>query len=129
MDRDAAAFGLTAEDPAALHRHFPHLALPGTSQGVLAGTLPGSDTFGRLTWQTQGHRESSLLFRRAAIIEARPDAPALPVGGALNASTEMYVAANDGVACCWTQQLSHGLVETADLAERALATFRESDLV
>ena len=129
LERDAAAFGLTVEDPAALHRHFPHLPLPGASQGVLAGTLPGSETFGRLTWQTQGHKESSLLFRRAAIVAARVDAPELPVGGALIPSTEMYIAAADGVACCWTQQLSHGKVETADLIERALATFRESAVI
>ena len=126
MERDAAAMGLVVEDPVALHRRFPHLGLPGTSMGVLAGSLPGSTRFGRLTWQTQSHPTSSMYFRRAAIVAAGSGAPALPVGGTLVASSEMYVAAADGLAWCWTQGYSPGRLDTADLVERALATFREA---
>jgi hypothetical protein len=124
MARDAAAFGMVVEDPVALHRREPRLPLPGTSLGVLAGPLPGTTTFGRLTWQTQSHPGSSAYLRPAAVVEARPDAPALPVGGRLVADTDMYVALADGRAGCWTRTNSPGRLETADLATRAVATFR-----
>jgi len=125
MERDAAAFNLVHEDPADLHRRFPRLPLPGTSLGVLAGTLPGSDQFGRLTWQTFPHAPTGHM-RRAALVAVAAGAPTLPPGGVLVESTDMYVAAADGVAGCWTRTISYGKVETADLAERALASFRES---
>lgn len=128
LERDAAALGLAVEDPAALHRRFPRLPIPGTSMGVLAGPLPGSTATGRLTWQTQSHPGSSSYLRRGAVVPARPGAVAPPVGGVLVGSTDMYAAVADGLACCWTRTNSEGRLDTAELAERAVATFRESGL-
>lgn len=128
LERDAAALGLVVEDPVALHRRFPRLPLPGTSMGVLAGPLPGRGALGRLTWQTQSHPGSTRYLRRAAVVAARPDAPASPVGGRLVTATDMYAAAVDGVACCWTRGNSEGRLDAADLAERAVATLGAAEL-
>ena len=129
LERDAASLGLVVEDPVALHRRFPHLPLPGTSMGVVAGPLPGGTQFGRLTWQNQSHPTSSLYFRRAAIVAARPDTPSTPIGGTLVASTDMYLVVADGLACCWTRDYSPGRLGVAELAERALSTFREQAIL
>ncbi len=124
LERDAQRWSMVVEDPVALHRVAPTLPLPGTSMGVLRGTLPDSNAVGRLTWQTQSHPASSSYLRRAAVVRARPDAPELPAGGVLIADTDMYVAHRDGVACCWTRTNSEGRLDTDDLAQRAVATFR-----
>lgn len=129
LDRDAAAFGMTVEDPAALHRRFPKLALPGTSRGLLAGSFPGTSTFGRLSFQTQGHPGSSAYLRRGAVIEAAAEAAPTPIGGVLLAETDMYVAVGGGLACCWTRTNSEGRLDTAELLEKATATFRARGLV
>lgn len=126
LERDAAALGMVVEDPVALHRRFPRLALPGTSMGVLAGVLPGTAVPGRLTWQTQSHPGSSSYLRRGAVVAVGPDAPPTPVGGTLVAATDCYVAVADGLACCWTRTNSEGRLDTAELADRAAATFRHA---
>lgn len=59
LEREATQLGLRVEDPSALHRAYACLPTPGTSMGVLAGDLPGTRTFARLTWQTQSHPASS----------------------------------------------------------------------
>jgi hypothetical protein len=128
LERDAAATGLLVEDPVALHRRFPRLPIPGTSMGVLAGTLPGTTAHGRLTWQTQSHPGSSTYLRRGAVVAARPDAPVAPVGGWLVAETDMYATVVDGLACCWTRTNSPGRLDTDDLVTRAVATFRQTGL-
>ena len=128
LERDAARWSMTVEDPVALHRRLPHLPVPGTSMGVLHGVLPGSTVRGRLTWQTQSHPGSSSYLRRAALVAAPRDAPALPVGGVLVRDTDMYLASAHGVAACWTRTNSEGRLDTEDLAQRAVATFRLAGL-
>lgn len=129
LERDAARFAMTVEDPVALHRRFPRLAVPGTSMGVLRGTLPSSSVTARLSWHTQSHPGSSAYLRRAAIVTARPDTPSLPVGGELVTETDMYVACVDGVGCCWTRTNSEGRLGTEDLMHRALETFRRTGVL
>ena len=129
LARDAAAFGLVVEDPVQLHRRFPTLPLPGTSMGVLAGILPGTATFGRLSWQTQSHPGSSAYLRPAALMAVDPASGVSPAGGTLVASTDLYLAVRDGVACCWTRTNSVGRLDTAQLVERAVATFGEAGLI
>lgn len=124
LQQAATSMGLAIEDPVALHRHLPHLRLPGTSMGVLAGTLPGGE-LGRLTWQTQSHPGSSAYLRPASIVTARPDAPRTPIGGTLVTSTDMYVVVADDLACCWTRTNSVGTLDAVDLVARAQNTFRE----
>ena len=128
LERDAARWSMTVEDPVALHRRLPLLPVPGTSMGVLRGALPGSTVQGRLTWQTQSHPGSSWYLRRAALVAVPPDAPALPVGGVLVRDTDMYLASAAGVAGCWTRTNSEGRLDTEDLAQRAVATFRLAGL-
>jgi hypothetical protein len=124
LQQAATSMNLANEDPVALHRTQPHLRLPGTSMGVLAGTLPGGG-FGRFTWQTQSHPGSSAYLRPAAVVAAEPDAPRTPIGGTLVKSTDMYVVVADGLACCWTRTNSVGTLDAADLVPRVEATFRE----
>ena len=117
LERDAAAFGLRIEDPAALHRAFPRLPIPGTSRGILAGTLPGTGgTFGRLTWNTQRHPDSSAYLRRGAIVAARPGAPATPVGGEARVTLHYY---STGLAQPHVQVREGEEVVVCDLSNRA----------
>ncbi|MBI4884770.1 MAG: hypothetical protein HY826_12035, partial [Actinobacteria bacterium] len=125
LEQAAAALGMSIEDPVALHRRFPRLRLPGTSMGVLAGTLAGSKRFGRMTWQTQSHPSSSSYLRPGAIVAAAPEAPPTSIGGVLVKRTDMYAVVADGLACCWTRTNSVGRLEADDLAARALGTFDE----
>ncbi len=127
LEQHATEVGMVVEDPVALHRRFARLPLPGTSLGVAAGSLPGTATPARLTWQHQGHPGSSRYLRRAAVVAAR-DGAETPPGGHLVPSTDMYAAARDGVAVCWTRANSEGRLDAVDLAERAAATFAETGL-
>jgi hypothetical protein len=123
-----AQLGLTIEDPVALHRSQPRLPLPGTSRGVLSGTLPGASRLGRLTWQYQAHPGSGRYLRGGAVFAASPSADLTPPGGVLLPETDMYVAARDGIACCWSRTLTEGTLEAAGLAQRAVASMRASGL-
>lgn len=124
LQHAATTMGFAIEDPVALHRHLPQLRLPGSSMGVLSGTLPGG-VFGRLTWQTQSHPGSTGYLRPAAIAAARADAPLTPIGGTLVKSTDMYVVVADGLACCWTRTNSVNTLDVDALVPRAESTFRE----
>ncbi|MCE9620899.1 MAG: hypothetical protein K8R99_00990 [Actinomycetia bacterium] len=125
LQQVATALGMSIEDPVALHRRIPRLPIPGTSMGVLAGNLPGSKRFARLTWQTQAHPGSSSYLRPAAIVATTADVAPTPIGGTLLPSTDMYAAVGDGLACCWTRHNTIGRLEADDLVARALATFSE----
>lgn len=124
QQQSAASLGFAIEDPAALHAHLPHLRLPGSSMGILAGTLPSGE-LARLTWQTQSHPGSTAYLRRAAVVAAKPDAPPTPIGGTLIEATDMYVVVADGLACCWTRINTIGTLEADDLLPRVQTTFRE----
>jgi hypothetical protein len=121
----ASEMGLQEEDPVALHRALPILPIPGASQGVLAGTLPGTSTFGRLTWQYQAHGPVGFM-RGGVVVAAAPTAPATPPGGVLLAGPDMYVASRDGVACCWARGYTVARLDSVALVERAITAFRES---
>lgn len=128
LDRDAKAFGLTVEDPAALHRRFPRLAVPGTSRGLLAGTIPGTNTFGRLTFNTQMPPGNSAWLRRAAIIAAPPGTNETPPGGIEVPEADAWLSIRDGLACAWPRAQSPGKLDTAQLAEQAVATYRAAGI-
>jgi hypothetical protein len=128
LNRSAANFGWTVEDPVALHRRFPTLPLPGVSRGVIGGLVPGSGTQCRLSWQTQMPRRSSLYFRGAGLFAARPDAPRTPPGGELITATDMYVAVVDGVACAWSRSPTLGEMQSIELLPRCLETMRTTQL-
>jgi hypothetical protein len=122
----ASEFGLRLEDPVALHRRFPALPVPGRSLGVLAGTLPGTSAFGRLTWNAQGDRRSSGYLRRALIVPAAPGAAAMPPGGLMVSDSDCWVATRDGLACAWPRAQSLGRLDAAELVERGVAALRTS---
>lgn len=128
LQKHAAEHSMQVEDPVNLHRAIPRLPIPGASRGSLFGQFPGSTAVGRLTWTYEGQSDPPLACRGAALFTARSGTPDTPVGGRLLASTNMFVAARDGVACCWTTGWSPGRLESANLVTRALASMRESGL-
>ena len=52
--RVAAKFQMELEDPAAYHRAFPSIPVPGVAHGVMHGQLPGTTAVGRLAWYSEG---------------------------------------------------------------------------
>lgn len=123
----ASERGMRVEDPVALHRRFPRLPIPGTSLGLLAGPLPGTSTFGRLTFNAQGDRRNSASVRRGVMVEAAPDAPPTPLGGVKVDETDCWVAVQDGVACAWPRAQNPGhRLDVAELTERSIAALRVS---
>jgi hypothetical protein len=111
----AATFGLTREDPAALHRAFPRLPVPGRARGVLRGALPGG-VEGRVTIHQHGSPGSAWI-RTALLLPAAPDAPPTPPGGTLHAPTDMYVGVADGLVACWARELANGRMAVTETAQ------------
>jgi hypothetical protein len=128
LHRRAAELGLVVEDPAALHRRFPRLAIPGTSLGVLGGHLPSSEALGRLTWQDPGDARGGSVLRGGALFSASPQAQPTPPGGNYLASTDMFVDLVDDVACAWSATTVVGRIDADQLAVRALRSMRETGL-
>lgn len=122
----ADELGMRVEDPVALHRRLPHLPIPGTALGVLAGPLPGTATFGRLTFNAQGDPRNSAYLRRGVIVQAAPGAPPTPLGGVRVDEPDCWVAVQDGVAFAWPRAQSPGRLDLAELVERGVAALRAS---
>jgi hypothetical protein len=122
----ARQWGLHQEDPAHLLGLLPRCPIPGIVSGVLAGTLPGTSTVGRLVWFEQGGRTSGSV-RGGLILEAVPGA-VTPLGGHLDPSSGVYVEVVDGVAFAWRQQRSFGVLEPEVLLASTLTALRTSGL-
>ena len=124
--------GLTQEDPVALHRAFPTLAVPGIAQGVLRGALPGWDGVeGRLVYTAHG-RGTSGQMRGAVVFAAPPSLPSPPAfvpGGTLVTETDMYVEVVDGLAAVWNRVRGERRLDAVSTIERALATARQVGLL
>lgn len=121
----ASERGMRVEDPVALHRRFPRLPIPGTSLGLLAGPLPGTSTFGRVTFNSQGDRRNASYVRRGVMVEAAPDAQSTPLGGVRVDAADCWVAVQDGVACAWPRAQNPGhRLDIAELTERSIAALR-----
>ena len=114
--RAADEFGLTREDPDALHRAFPRLGVPGRARGVLRGRLPGG-LDGRLT--VHQHTPGAHDVRTAVLVAAPDEVPATPVGGLDHEATGLRICINDGVVACWSKALRHAEIATADTSQRA----------
>lgn len=119
LDMAAEKFELTREDPAALHRAFPRLPVPGRARGVLRGALPGG-VDGRFTIHQHG-APGSFWVRAALLLPAGNDAqPTLP-GGILHEPTDMYVGVADGIVACWARELTHGRMAVTETTQAGWA--------
>jgi len=117
----AAERAMVLEDPVAYHQAFPTLPVPGTAMGVMRGTVPGSDRFGRLAFHQQGGHTSSTV-RGALLLEAGPAAPTFEPGGTLVKETDMYVEVVDGIAALWNRVRTADGYHSAALVENGLRT-------
>ncbi len=124
--RAASELAMTQEDPAAYHRAYPSLPVPGVAQGVLRGRIPGASVDGRLAWHVQsGFARGSL--RGAVLVPARAGAATQP-GGVLHEETDLYAEVADGIAACWVRVRTTDRLDARPLAERAVATLRRLGL-
>jgi hypothetical protein len=126
MQAAAGELGMRVEDPVALHRRLPRMPIPGASLGVLAGTLPGSTAFARLTFNAQGDPRSSAYLRRGVITAAREGAKPTPPGGVMIGAADCWLAVEDGLAYAWPRAQSPARLDVPELAERAISAFREA---
>lgn len=126
MHAAAEELGLRVEDPVALHRRLPRMPIPGASLGVLAGTLPGTEAFARLTFNAQGDPRSSAYLRRGVITAAREGAEPTPPGGVMVPAADCWLAVEDGLAYAWPRAQSPARLDVPELAERAVAALRET---
>lgn len=124
LEQVSTELGLRLEDPVALHRRFPRLPIPGTSLGVLAGTLPGTEAFGRLTWHRQGDTRAASYLRRGVIVPAAEGAAPTPPGGVKEPASDCWVAVADGLACAWPRAQVMGKLGAVELVERGVAALR-----
>ena len=69
----ADKYGLALEEPTDLHRALPHFPMPGVTQGILRGVLPGAGVDGRLVFNAQGGATEGSM-RVGVVIAASPGA-------------------------------------------------------
>ena len=124
--RAASELGLTDEDPVALHRTIPGLAVPGIAVGCLYGRAQGWSSAGRLAWFTE-RRFAAGALRAAAIFPARPGAQT-PVGGVQVAGTDLIAEVRDGVAFCWRLKPAIAHLESRPLIAMAADAMRSLGL-
>lgn len=115
----AGELGLLQEDAHYLAHLLPHCPLPGVASGVLFGTLPSTNTVGRMVWFEHGGKTSSTV-RGGVIVPAAPGATT-PLGGVVHEATGMRVEVVDGIAYCWKIQRFAGRLESTQLTPDARA--------
>jgi hypothetical protein len=126
LNRVAAELGMPQEDALAFHRSHPRCPVPGRAIGVVAGTLPGTATFGRVGFFAQGGLTGG-SYRSGVMVPARAGATT-PLGGFLDGESDLYVEVADGVAHAWPRARSHGALNAAATVAKAVPTFRRLGL-
>lgn len=122
LNRVAAELGMALEDAVAFHRAHPRCPAPGRAIGVVRGPLPGSATEGRVAFFVQGGATSG-SYRSVVMVPATAGA-STPVGGLLDAESDLYVEVTDGVAHCWPRARSWGALRAADTVAASLGALR-----
>jgi hypothetical protein len=126
FDRLAQVNRMVQEDAVALHQAFRRLPFPGVAKGVLRGTIPGTETRGRVVIATQGGRTSG--YYRTVVLAAATPGAVTPVGGILHQPTDSYAEIADGVVASWPRtRTPNGFDSEASIA-RAVATLRDLGL-
>lgn len=115
----AGDLGLLQEDAHYLAHLLPRCPLPGVASGVLFGTLPGTNTVGRMVWFEHGGKTSSTV--RGGVIVPATSGVSTPLGGVVHEATGMRVEVVDGIAYCWKVQRFSGRLESAQLTPDARA--------
>jgi hypothetical protein len=111
----AAELSMTLEEPAAFHRVFPSLPVPGRPFAVLRGTLPGTAVPARIAF----HQERPLSDnqgRTALLLEADAGVPETAPWGVRNAAPGLAYGVRDGVVALWTLRSSGRNGDLGDLA-------------
>jgi hypothetical protein len=121
LDAYAWKHGLCLEDPAAYHRAFPSLAVPGRAFGVLRGELaPG--VVGRVAWHTEKPIETNNDGRNAVLLPTT--AAPTPRTGVRLPDEPLNYWIGDGILAVWelrSKELRGDLGDMEALVERALA--------
>ncbi len=126
LARVAAELGMAPEDPVALHRSHPRCPVPGRASGGVRGILPGTGAEGRVGFFVQGGPTAG-SYRSAVMVPARPGA-ATPLGGTLDATSDLYVEVADDVAHAWPRARSHGALGAEATVAAAVPAFRRLGL-
>lgn len=126
LNRVAAELNMGQEDAVAFHRSQPNCPVPGRAIGLVAGTLPGTGAQGRVGFFGQGGTTNG-TYRSAVMLPARADA-ATPLGGTLDAESDLYVEVIDGVAYAWPRARSNGAFNAAATVAATVPTFRRLGL-
>jgi hypothetical protein len=122
--RIANELGMAAEDPAAYHRAFPDVPIPGRARIVLRGSLPGTSSPARIIYTTQGAR-GGMTLRGGILLPAAAGGPDLPPGGEVLEETGLYGERAGPIAAFWDRRRVTGHLEAGELARRAVQTARE----
>lgn len=110
----AAELRMTLEEPAAYHRAFPSVAVPGRAFAVLRGTLPGTDLPARIAF----HAERGLhdnQGRTALLLPAAPGAPETAPWGVRVSEPRIGCAVRDGIVALWVLRSSGRNGDLGDL--------------
>lgn len=105
----AGRLGLALEDPAAYHRAFPALPVPGEARVVMRGDVPGVGS-GRLVV----HREGDSA-RPAVLLAAPPGTEPTPPGGVPHRDHGLRVETCDGLLAAWSVTSYWGTSRAGDL--------------
>ena len=126
----ATRLGLELEDPAAYHRAFPSLPVPGRAAAVMRGKLPGAASEGRLAYHAERSPRLTNEMRGAVILQASASAQPTPPGGVRDLDRSLVYDVRDGLASLWSLRTATvELSEEDDLIARALTLARERRLV
>jgi len=119
---------LELEDSEEFHRSFPSLPIHGVAVAVMRGTLPGSQTNGRLLYLAEDDYTTSKQMRAAIVIPA-PGVPDGPVGGIRNREQFTVLDVKDGVALCWSLRTANVVLgEEDETIARLIACCRSHGL-
>jgi hypothetical protein len=122
LDAYAWKHRLALEDPAAYHRAFPSLAVPGRAFGVLRGEL-ADGVIGRVAWHTEKSLATNNDGRNAVLLPARPGAEPTPRAGIRLADEALNYWIGDGMLAVWelrSKELRGDLGDMEALVRRAL---------
>ncbi|MDW5597445.1 hypothetical protein VSS74_24060 [Conexibacter stalactiti] len=111
----AAELSMTLEEPAAYHRAFPSVAVPGRAFAVLRGTLPGTAVPARIAF----HHERPLndnQGRTALLLEAAPGTEETPPWGVRVDEPRLGYSVRDGIVALWILRSSGRNGDLGDLS-------------
>ena len=122
LDAYAWKHRLALEDPAAYHRAFPSVAVPGRAFAVLRGEL-ADGVIGRVAWHTEKSIATNNDGRNAVLLPARPGAEPTPRAGIRLADEALNYWIGDGMLAVWelrSKELRGDLGDMDALVRRAL---------